>query len=44
MIAHVAGVPLEEIVVAALASTGAGLVGARAWLSTRLGRREDRAA
>ena len=40
MIAHVAGVPAEEIV-PMLAGTGTGLLVARAWLILRLrGRRE----
>lgn len=38
MIAHVGGVPLEEIV-PALAGTGTGLLVVRAWLSPRLRRR-----
>ena len=38
MIAHVAGVPLEELV-AALAGAGGGLVAARAWLAVHVRRR-----
>ncbi|HEV7493648.1 hypothetical protein [Baekduia sp.] len=38
MIAHVGGVPVEEML-PALAGTGTGLVIARAWLTLRLRRR-----
>jgi|GEM_PF-1229630 len=38
MIAHVGGVPVEELV-PALAGTGTALVIARAWLAVRLHRR-----
>jgi hypothetical protein len=38
MIAHVAGLPLEELAVS-LAGAGGGLAVARAWLSQRLRRR-----
>ena len=38
MIAHVAGVPLEEVL-PVVPSAGAGLLLARAWLMTRLRRR-----
>jgi hypothetical protein len=38
VIAHVAGVPLEEVL-PVVPSTGAGLLLARAWLMTRLRRR-----
>ena len=38
MIAHVGGVPVEEML-PALAGTGTGLVIARAWLALRLQRR-----
>lgn len=38
MIAHVGGVPVEEML-PALAGTGTGLVIARAWLALRLRRR-----
>jgi hypothetical protein len=42
MIAHVAGVPLEEVLRLALASgAGAGLLLARAWLLLRLQRRRE---
>jgi hypothetical protein len=37
MIAHVAGIPLEETL-PALAGTGTALLAARAWLSLRLRR------
>ena len=40
MIAHVGGVPVEEVV-PALAGTGAGLLAARAWLALRLRRRRE---
>jgi hypothetical protein len=40
VIAHVAGVPLEEAV-PALAGTASGLVVARAWLSLHLRRRRE---
>ena len=39
MIAHVGGVPVEEML-PALAGTGTGLVIARAWLTLRLRRRQ----
>ena len=39
VIAHVGGVPVEEIV-PTLAGTGTGLLIARAWLMLRLRRRE----
>ena len=38
MIAHVGGVPVEELV-PTLAGTGTGLLVARAWLTLRLRRR-----
>jgi hypothetical protein len=38
MIAHIAGVPLEELA-PSVAGAGAGLVVARAWLAQRLRRR-----
>lgn len=41
MIAHVGGVPVEEIL-PALATAGTGLMGARAWLALRLRRRRQR--
>ncbi|HMJ37822.1 MAG TPA: hypothetical protein VK501_28195 [Baekduia sp.] len=40
MIAHVGGVPVEELV-PALAGTGTGLLVARAWVMLRLRRRRD---
>ena len=39
MIAHVAGLPIEEAVVAVALGGGAGLTAARAWLGARLVRR-----
>jgi hypothetical protein len=37
MIAHVAGVPVEELLLLAFASgTGAGLLSARAWVASRV--------
>lgn len=42
MIAHVGGVPLEELL-PALAGTGTALVVARAWVAHRLRRRRDAA-
>ncbi len=38
MIAHIGGVPFEESL-PALAATGTGLLGVRAWLTLRLRRR-----
>ena len=40
MIAHVGGVPVEEIL-PALAGAGAGLLVVRAWLTLRLRRRRE---
>ena len=40
MIAHVGGVPLEEIL-PSLAGAGTGLLAVRAWLMLRLRRRRD---
>ena len=40
MIAHVAGVPVEETL-PALAGAGSGLLVARAWLALRLRRRRE---
>ena len=40
MIAHVGGVPLEELVPSA-AGAGAGLLVARAWIALRLRRRTE---
>ena len=40
VIAHVGGVPLEEIL-PALAGTGTGLVVVRAWLTLHLRRRQE---
>jgi hypothetical protein len=40
VIAHVAGVPVEEVVLV-LAGTGTGLLVARAWLMARLRRRRE---
>jgi len=40
IVAHVAGVPVEELL-PALAGTGTGLLVARAWLSVRLRRRRE---
>ena len=40
MIAHVAGLPLEELV-PSLTGAGAGLLAARAWLTTHLRRRRS---
>ena len=40
MIAHVGGVPVEELV-PSLAGAGGGLLLARAWLTLRLRRRRD---
>ena len=39
MIAHVGGVPLEELV-PALAGTGTGLLAVRAWIMLRVRRRQ----
>jgi hypothetical protein len=44
MLAHVAGVPVEEMLIPSAAGSGTALVIARAWLSVRLARRERRAA
>ena len=40
IVAHVGGVPVEELV-PTLAGTGTGLLVARAWLTVRLRRRRD---
>jgi hypothetical protein len=40
MIAHVGGVPVEELL-PTLAGTGTGLLVARAWLMVRLRRRQE---
>jgi hypothetical protein len=40
IVAHVAGVPVEEIL-PTLAGTGTGLLVARAWLTVRLRRRHE---
>ncbi|MEX2193894.1 MAG: hypothetical protein WD844_01290 [Thermoleophilaceae bacterium] len=40
MIAHVGGVPLEELV-PALAGTGTGLLAVRAWIMLRVRRRRE---
>ena len=40
MIAHVGGVPVEEML-PALAGTGTGLLVARAWLMLRVRRRQE---
>jgi hypothetical protein len=40
LIAHVAGVPVEEVL-PTLAGTGTGLLVARAWLMLRLRRRRE---
>ncbi len=40
MIAHVAGVPVEEVL-PTLAGTGTGLLVARAWLMLRVRRRRE---
>jgi hypothetical protein len=42
MIAHVGGMPVEELL-PALAGSGTGLVIARAWLAVRLRRRQGTA-
>ena len=42
MIAHVGGIPVEEVV-PALAGTGTGLLVVRGWLSLRLRRRREAA-
>lgn len=42
-LAHVGGMPVEELL-PALASTGASLLGARAWLSLQLRRDRHREA
>jgi hypothetical protein len=39
-LAHVGGVPVEEIL-PALAATGTGLLGMRAWLTLHLRRRQE---
>jgi hypothetical protein len=44
MLAHVAGVPVEEMLIPSAAGSGTALVIARAWLSVRMARRERRAA
>jgi hypothetical protein len=41
MIAHVAGLPLEEVLLPLAGWAGAGLVLARGWLVSRLGRRSE---
>ena len=41
MTAHIAGMPLEEVL-APLAGAGTGLLGARAWILLRVGRRRNR--
>ena len=38
MIAHVAGLPLEEVVLPLLGGAGAGLLLARRWVVERVGR------
>ena len=38
MIAHVAGIPVEEAVVALASGTGVALVAGRAWLGTKVAR------
>jgi hypothetical protein len=40
MIAHVSGVPVEELLLPLAGGTG-GLLAVRAWLQTRLGPRRD---
>jgi hypothetical protein len=44
MIAHVAGVPLEETLLPVLGGLGAGLLLARAWVAARVGRARSRRA
>jgi len=41
VIAHIGGVPLEEILLPSASSAGAGLVMARAWMTLRLRRRRE---
>ena len=41
MIAHIGGVPLEELLLPSATGAGAGLVMARAWIMLRLRRRRE---
>ena len=41
MIAHIAGVPVEEVLTPLVSAGGAGVLMARAWLSRRPIRRRD---
>jgi hypothetical protein len=44
MLAHVAGMPVEELLIPSAAGSGTALLIARTWLSVRLARRERRVA
>jgi hypothetical protein len=44
VIAHVAGVPVEEVLLPFMSGTGAGLLLARAWVGPRLRRARRRSA
>ena len=41
MIAHVAGMPVEETLLSLVGGAGAGLLLARAWIGSRLRRPQD---
>lgn len=42
MLAHVAGVPVEEMLIPSAAGSGTALIIARTWWSVRMARRERR--
>lgn len=44
MIAHVAGVPVEEMLLPLLGGVGAGLLLARSWVASHVGRARRRRA
>jgi hypothetical protein len=44
ILAHVAGMPVEEMLIPSAAGSGTALLIARTWLSVRIARRQRRAA
>jgi hypothetical protein len=41
IVAHIGGVPVEEVLLPLAGGAGTGLLLARAWLAARLGRRRE---
>jgi serine kinase of HPr protein (carbohydrate metabolism regulator) len=44
ILAHVAGIPVEEMLIPSAAGSGTALIIARTWLAFRMTRRRDRSA